>query len=274
MALAGDTSILMLRLPTWYVNPTISMEYLQSEDTKDPLSFQAEYGAEFILTASPYISHLVRESFESCFDAQCPEIGTNYMGVDLGLVNDATGIGITSRFNDKVNVIYAEELRPDDTPLDADAVVERIVRLAGAYKVKSIRIDQHGGQQLLQALNKRGLRKVTIASPGGENYTIYKHFEYRYRSGNLKIIDDTLIKERFYGLTRRPQANHTFRVESSADDLPDAIARAVYEADNDPTYVAASPYVDFAKMNKAITRYQERMKRKAYTDMLRHGRRG
>jgi len=256
VSLDSDYSTLMLRLPTWYVNPTIKFEVLHEEELKNPISFKAEYGAEFIMTSSPYITYDSRELFESCFATVCPEIGPNYMGVDLGLVNDYTGIAIASRDRENINVVYAEEIQPDgQKALDKDTIINIIVKLVQRFKVKSVRIDQYGGTMFLQDLGKRGIKHVTIPVASRENYEMYKFFEFKYRSGDLKIVDDELISDRFKALTRRPTANQTFRVESSHDDLPDAIARAVWEAGHDETYSPAPVYIDANKINKGWERY-------------------
>jgi hypothetical protein len=261
MALDGDKSILMLKLPTWYVNPTVEMEFLAQEEKKDPTGFQSEYAAEFILTASPYITLDSMPLFEKCFEGTCSEIGTNYMGIDLGIINDSTGIAIASRDKDKINVIYAEELTPQGAEaLDYTMIENLIVKLAYIYRVKSVRIDQYGGAQMQQSLNRRGVKKVEIPVASRENFDMYKYFEIKYRSGDIKMVEirDDLIHQRFRGLTRKPAANSTYRVESSHDDLPDAIVRAVWEAGHDESYSPVKTVIDFEKANKAIERYQQR----------------
>lgn len=45
---------LCLQIPSWDLNPTIPLEYLQKEHDKDPLGFFTEYGAEFYPERIPY----------------------------------------------------------------------------------------------------------------------------------------------------------------------------------------------------------------------------
>jgi len=43
-----DSHELVFRLPTWYVNPNIDIQFLREEEERNPIYFRQQFGAEFI----------------------------------------------------------------------------------------------------------------------------------------------------------------------------------------------------------------------------------
>lgn len=91
----AESGTLALRAPTWETNPKISPIYLEKEYAKNPLTFDQEFGAEFIEGGERWIKELGK--FYGCFDSRLNHLQYTgvidrkyFLGVDFALTNDGT----------------------------------------------------------------------------------------------------------------------------------------------------------------------------------------
>jgi len=113
---AKETKVFTIRLSTAEMNPTILSETLRSEYTKNPLTFKAEYGGNFLESSESY---LTEAQIQACTDVKYvktnggfeepdetsarfnlshfhpKDIGRQYFwAIDLGMSHDATAVAI------------------------------------------------------------------------------------------------------------------------------------------------------------------------------------
>lgn len=146
------SSSLALHLPSYWVNPLISSEVLRNAYAVDPLVFQQEYEALYLDEIS---SALPRADVECCREEPGPMSGfvrpdeTCYMGVDVGLKEDGTGIAIVAvNFEGVCRLVHMENIRVDlasavlylrdDDPfvLDVSKIAHRLDVLWNEYRVQ------------------------------------------------------------------------------------------------------------------------------------------
>ena len=227
---------LMLQIPTWEASKIVDIEWLKVKEIKNPVTFRCEYGAEFIMASSPFIDASTLPFFTKCFVEKPKRARTAYMGVDLATNQDCTAIAIASRIGSKVSVLHAEEFYPsaDGKPIDVQEVIDRMIELKRQYNVKGTIIDQCSGPVFAQRLEQCGYRDVDLVHFSQVlHHQYYENFYYLLQSGDLTIIKDDLIKDRFLMLKKEILPNFRYRVSSRHDDLPDAVVRAVFAAASD-----------------------------------------
>lgn len=96
----SKSALLALSTPTWYLNPTLSKVFYMSEYTKNPQSYNSEYGAEFQSYENRWLSDdsFIYRSFDTSLDTRKPygEAGvSHYLGLDAGFSEDGFAIAIS-----------------------------------------------------------------------------------------------------------------------------------------------------------------------------------
>ena len=109
-----DSNIFTIRVSTAEMNPTILPKFLRDEYEKNPLTFRAEYGGQFLDSSESYVTEA---QIRACTDVQYTEepipkpvlatarlnlvsfhpscVGRRYFwGIDLGMMDNATAVAI------------------------------------------------------------------------------------------------------------------------------------------------------------------------------------
>ena len=259
--------ILMIKAPTWEMNPIVGPEIYLPEWERDPANYETEYGAEF----SSRVSGFIRDDkiLRNCVDPNWKEQkygvpGRRYfMGVDVGLKEDGTAIVVCHTDKeyttdsdgnqvakdlivvDYFSIDYAGEGRCAGYKIiELDDVIDWIHDLAGKFPIVRGGFDHYQGFALQQALKKKGHHNFEVYQGNDTRHSyLYKTFYNILVQGKLKLYnnpdaevdedgrkaDNTLISELLM-LQESKRSKWRIKVEAPAgkhDDLSDALVRAV-----------------------------------------------
>jgi hypothetical protein len=194
--LTGTPSKLAMNICTSIMNPRITASKLHTEYKENTMTFRAEFGGSFLDSAESYVR---RAAFDPCVDMsrenavgfQQKNIGREFFwGLDLGMKGDATalaighfeflpgtGINLIYDYIDrmmigekftgpgvKANDIGHEKgekyLKYPELPLED--VTSWLLFMNGIMPCTEGVTDQHGGSQLVQFLQMKGILKMSL----------------------------------------------------------------------------------------------------------------
>jgi hypothetical protein len=181
----GSANMLAIQAPTWELNPTVPADYYQQKYHEDPIVFLTEHGAEFSDRVRAWIER--EQDLMGCVDPEHRPVLVGVprypyqMGIDIGLVGDATSVSITGCVNGKVELVYHEMWKAGEDwrvtnphlgmeystnycktlansdRIEFDEISEWIWRLTKRFYITDGIFDRWNGIPLEQALLKRGL---------------------------------------------------------------------------------------------------------------------
>jgi phage terminase large subunit-like protein len=255
-----DTT-LMFQMYTSLVNPAIDSAFLKTERRKNKISFGCEYGGQFSDSITAWIDD--EERFKSCVNIgrskpSRGEVGVDYfMGVDLGLKNDGTAIGICHKEpkTNKIIVDYSDvwfsgssdiwevETSPykgcnrfahhDIIPVME--VASTIKDLCRWFPIKSGWFDQYNGYALHEIMMSIGMKQFHMEQVTDTlNSGIYQLVKTLYIDGMIEFYNDELLIKEMLSLEAEKKSRNQVKVRApnkrgSHDDLSDAVVRAVWE---------------------------------------------
>ena len=150
---------LVVKAPTWVMNPSIDREFLEEEREEDPESFKAEYGSEFRNDIEGYQSArqvramtdpgvTVREySSDFAYTAFVDPSGGSKDEMTLGISHEHNGIRI-----EDVNLAVSPPFSPQD---DAVPLFAKTMK---KYRVSSCYGDSYAGKIFKAEFKKHGIR--------------------------------------------------------------------------------------------------------------------
>lgn len=246
---------LSVQAPTWEVNPTIPADYFESEYVKDPRSFFTEFGAEFTDRTRGWLDDA--RDLMACVN---PELrpksrgvprAPHFMGIDVGLVGDATAIAIghVDEQNhivlDVVDYIKAGEGKYVDYPrLEFSDVVSWIYDYSRKFFITKAMFDQWAGIPFEQALQAKGLKQFEMVHHTQQlTSQMYQTFKDLMFDKQLVLYDWPIpadqphgplitqflelqaeVKSKYVTLVQAP------KIQGKHDDLADALVRMVWLA--------------------------------------------
>ncbi|MEI6297457.1 MAG: hypothetical protein WCO84_07525, partial [bacterium] len=252
--------MLAIQAPTWEVNPTIPISELEDSYFKDPASFFVEYGGEFSDRTRGWIEReidlmaCVHADHRPCTTA--PARRPHFIGIDVGLVNDYTGVAIGHHdvidgekviVLDYIDRIHAGEGRyAEKERLDFDDVANWIYDLSRRFYLQEGIFDQWGLIPLEDALTKRNLRQLK-----GHKFTrpelseIFQNFKAMMWDRRVVLYDwpipENSVQVHCDYITELMELQaeehskyiievHKPKVEGKSDDMADALVRMVWLA--------------------------------------------
>lgn len=245
--------MLCIQAPTWEVNPTIEPSFLEQQYLKDPTVFFTEFGGEFTDRTSGWIE--TRKDLENCIDPvarpvqQGPSRQPYFIGIDVGLVGDATAVAIGHLDNkgrvivDLVDQIKAGEgAHAKEERLDFDGVADWIHDLSRRFMFADGIFDQWAGIPFEQALHKKGLRQLkSIHFTKPLESQVYQNFKDMMWDGRLVLYDFPIEQGKTHcgyieELLELQQERHSKNIievyapkmPGKHDDRSDALVRMVY----------------------------------------------
>ena len=259
----AGASMLCVQAPTWEVNPTLPASEYEKHYHKDPVIFFTEYGGEFTDRTRGWLER--PQDLIACIDpgrrpaaAGIPR-RPHYVGIDLGLVNDATAVAIghldviggeRKIVVDLVDQIKAGEGKYRDADrLEFDDVADWIYALSKRFHFAEGMFDQWTGIPFEQALEKRGLRQLkSVVMTKQLNSEIYRNFKDVMWDKWLSLYDwpkptDPTEGEHcpyiaeLFELQAEYQSKyvtivHAPEIDGKHDDRSDALVRMVWVAAN------------------------------------------
>jgi hypothetical protein len=113
----GCDDLLVVQAPTWEIDPSMSSTYLRSKYKENSISFRSEFGAEFSDRMFGWI-----EDPQVLRQCVVPELKykqssmlrvPHFMGIDLGMKNDGTAIGVCHWVKEVVNGVPVDRIELD-----------------------------------------------------------------------------------------------------------------------------------------------------------------
>ena len=255
-------STLILQLPTWLINPSIELDWLEEEKSKDLKTFAMQYGAIFGATeAESWIDY---DMIEPAFNYPTPRIeqSTNpgfsyFCHIDpshtLDYYTIVVGHSIPSMRPNDIPDVYIDHIHywkpSSNKPINVEVVEEYVINLHRKFRFKQVSYDQWNSQSSIQKLQNNGINAICRPFTKSHKEAIYdqlyqlfiqnKIFIYTY---NTTIIDENtkqhlqlqeidLLKSQFKTLQKKFNGKN-YRVEAMSgahDDIPDAIAAVCFE---------------------------------------------
>ena len=275
---AASKNMLAIQAPTWEVNPTVPASEYQKHYVKDPNVFFTEYGGVFTDRTRGWIER--EADLIECVDPDLrPQTRAkakvpHFLGLDLGLVMDGTGIAIGHLTKegeivvDLVDQIKAGEGKyVDRERLEFDDVADWIADLAKKFYIVEGMFDQWSGIPLEQALWKRGLRQMRseqlTKNKSSEMFRNFKDmmFDKRLQFYDYPIKDGENHCEYIQELLTLQATHHSKyittveapNIEGKHDDRSDALIRMIWLASQKlgkPKYIASLKKGDGGAMSR------------------------
>jgi len=269
----GDKSVLVLNIPSWWINPKVSSALLRKMYAKSESSFWQEYGARFIEQMSTWINNI--NIIKASIDNKLGSLNANpslryHMAVDLALSADATAITMCHyaknfvrtpvRFDgeDEINYAlildkegnplmksdgvyvfdYIEYHYPDEGTLSIDFLIDRIYHLDKIFNPKTINYDQWSAAILLQLLTKRGIKEkklLQINASQSSNTNLAMVFKTQLMDGRIAYPYDQVLLNQITNVKEFISGKY-IKVEdpTGQDDLLNSMFKAVLACHNDP----------------------------------------
>lgn len=256
-------TMLVLRIPTWGMNPTIPSDYLKHQFTIfGKTAYDCEFGAVFSDSKNSWIEDEAIVS-DSILSTRAPHVGKRYVkyfwAIDQAQKSDAFAIAVGHREKDLVIVDYkkdyygseeARELvrnRGFDTadqyeftkkriqyPQDYQDLVNELKSLNKKFPVTEGIMDQWSGVLLQQIFEKQGLKNFQVVSFTDKlNSDIYDLLRLLMTLGQFKMYDDPYFVNQLLTLEEEKRSKGITSVQAPDrpgynDDLSDAVARLVW----------------------------------------------
>jgi len=253
---------IMFQMYSAMMNPTVDSSLLRAERKRDKIGFTTEYEAKFSDKVTSWVED--EDQYRACVvpgkvRPEKGETGVSYfMGIDLGLKNDGTGIAIAHKdvkskkiVVDWANVWYSKSsdvwevektiykdcrrfANVDIIPVAK--IVEEVVRLNRWFPIKSGWFDQHEGFGLLEQLHNAGLKQFYMKQVTDQlNDQIYELWKSLYIDGLFEVYDDDLMTSEVLFLEAERKSKKKIQVRApnkrgAHDDISDAVSRAIWEA--------------------------------------------
>jgi hypothetical protein len=235
--------VLVARAPTWLVNPRITREKCLELAGGDSRVFATEYEASRF---GALREHFVDEdAVQACVDppvcSRGPRAGDFVLGVDLGLVHDASAIVVCSTFFVEprpgvlpvrhVVVEHAEQHRGTRLqPLSMPGLLDRIASVSRAYGRALVRADMHYGIELERGLRERGVRVELVSMQPAAQHIRWQMVSQLVQGKRLHLPDHADLLKQLGGLRVTQLRSGAHKVEGKRDDLADALALGVEHA--------------------------------------------
>tara|TARA_B100000614_G_scaffold262909_1_gene300774 strand:+ start:237067 stop:240150 length:3084 start_codon:yes stop_codon:yes gene_type:complete len=248
---------LMMRLPTWKVNPQMTEAALRADFPNMPEEkFRMEFGAEFSGTGGE--SFFPRDAVEACFERRgLKDINMGKPGIvyfahlDPALSSHNYGMVVchkevylnqeTKQRDFRIVIDHVKHWAPTpDKLISVNDVDSYIMALNRRFHFGLVSYDQWNSQQSIQKLRRIGMPAIETRFSRNYKMMIYDNLYELVASGRLLIPDHTashnLLKLEMINLQKKYLATGGYRVLPKADgdiltdDLCDALAGACFNA--------------------------------------------
>jgi hypothetical protein len=217
---------------TAQMNPTISSEFFELEEARDPDSFRSEFEAVFESSGDAFID-FARVGADRVPVAR-PEDGVGWVcGLDPAFSKDPFGVALLGRAKDGVGFVVGpvKGLRPEG---EFAGVIDEVARLAKEYGVGKLITDQFCSVATVEQLKRKHALHVVVNNMTAASKTaIFQELRGRIYDQSLPLPENPgLIAELMRLRTRFSAGSASIvnpRVGGSHGDMAQALAMAAYE---------------------------------------------
>lgn len=243
---------LMMRLPTWAVNPYQTREALRSNnESMSELQFMMEFGAEFAGTAGEQFFN--PDDLSNCFnneysEKEYGEPGKIYFAhLDPATTSHNYALIVLhkewylnkekkqSDFQIVVDHIHYWHPTPD-SPIKIAEVDEYVINMKKKFKFAMVTYDQWNSAESIAKLIKAGIPNKVTRFTRMHKIAIYDQLEQLVIAGKIKIPYNMLLKAEMTELQRRYDSTGYKVYPKSdgdgacSDDIVDCLAAACYQS--------------------------------------------
>ena len=226
-----------LRKPTWEMNPNITQKFLDDERSRNPLTFDCEYGAKFYDTIDAFL--------EAAFIDKCA-IGVMlnlddaiprmeyFMTLDPGQKIDSYSLAIGHIDEGRPICDYVKKWEgTHKAPVDIETVENFVYEVCKKVNIVQIGIDQFQSASTIQNFAKRGLPIEETPFTSKYNMLIYERLRrYIYNPVKTRLVYPTygdLISElKMLQIKHKSDAFSVSAPRGFSDDCEDVLANLVY----------------------------------------------
>jgi len=242
-----DQNVLVVRMPSWWVNPRLPTEFLRSRYEADPVVYGCEFESEFSDEIHGYLEERelkpnVVPGKEKTAVAFIDRRTERFMGIDLGLKGDGSAWTIIHRdgsryVEDHHEIHYAGKGDwKDHEVLPIEQIAAMIAEDAESFGVVSGVFDQYNSYGLESYLNTYGVNYLAqVDFTRKRNSDVYKLGKQLIRASSLELIDDEECYKELLRLKERVVSENMIivgapPVKGAHDDYSDSLFRAVFVA--------------------------------------------
>jgi len=231
----GLPGTLVIKKPTWEMNPLISKEFLAREKEKNPYTYDCEYGAEFYETIDAFLDP---RKIDMCVTGQMNELTwlagpwDYFITLDPGLKHDTYSFALAHMEGKKPVIDFVTKFESQKgEPVQISDVENFVYKVCEIYPVVKIGIDQHQSASTVQNLQKEGLPIEETFFSAQYIMAIYERLR-RFIHGKTKAVLPPyaiLIKE--LKMLQIRYSGHRFAVGAPrgyTDDAADCVANILY----------------------------------------------
>lgn len=240
--------LLVWRLDSATMNPSLDRDFLATEQARDPEFFAREYMAEFWESATGFLppemvdAAIVPGRYELAPNPEC----FYSSALDAAFRSDQFGFSLVHRTSE--NRVVQDALRcwrgSRAKPVNMTATVEEIVAMLRRFGVTRIAGDQHCAEPIRQALAAQGVEFIQRTTLGNKAQ-VMNTLRALVTSGQIELLDDPAQTAELKSLEQIVTGSGSVRVEASGsghDDRAVALAQAAHEA---MTFAPTKPWVEF-----------------------------
>lgn len=224
-----DGAALVVKAPTWVMNPTVGRDsdtILDAYD-EDPEAARAEYGAEFRDDISAFVP---RDAVEACIEAgvreRPPQRHFRYVGfVDpSGGSADSMTMAIAHKEGDTAILDALREVRP---PFSPEAVCAEFSELLKQYRLSQVTGDKYAGEWVREPFQRRGIFYQANAAPKSD---LYRDLLPLINSRAVDLLENDRMVSQLCGLERKTGRSGKDSIDHAPgghDDVANAVAGAL-----------------------------------------------
>ena len=243
----GDPRILVARVASREMNPTLPQADIDREMARDPASGRAEYYAEFRTDISAFVS---QEVIDGCiahgvFELP-PAAGVSYLGFvhPSGGASDAMTLAIAHRVGDMVILDAAREIQP---PFNPDAATTEFSTLLRAYGIGKVIGDRYAGEWVREPFRRHGVEYQLSEVSKSD---IYRDALPLFNAGRAQLLDVKRLINQLCSLERRTARSGRDLIDhpqhpGAHDDLANSVCGAfvMLERDRRPQLISVADVV-------------------------------
>jgi hypothetical protein len=227
--------MLVWRLGTREMNPSLDPKFLDEEERRDPESFEREYNACFYESASAF---LPADAVESCVvrgrTELPPKEGAYYTAsLDAAFRGDAFSFALVHSSGDKVvqDVIRSWK-GSKSAPVNLARTLAEITETLARYGVRKIHGDSFCSEPIRQSLKEKGIEFVQVTTLGSRAASLWNSLRTLIMGSRAELLDDaeTLSELKKLELVVTSGGNERVQAMQGHDDRAVVLALASHQA--------------------------------------------
>jgi hypothetical protein len=225
-----DSPVLFWKAPTRMMNPSVPQSFIDAAYEADPVSADAEYGANFRTDIESFISREIVDAATIPNRYVLPRIeGVSYVAfVDpSGGSVDSMTLGVSHMENNKIILDCCVEKKP---PFNPDSVVKEFADTIRSYGIASVLGDRYGGMWPRERFAAHGVDYITASQTKSD---LYLNLLPLLNSGRVEFLDHPRLTVQLCGLERKVARGGRDSIDHSPgahDDVINAAAGSIVYA--------------------------------------------